>query len=65
MAQMRGPGQGTNRPGQAGSRPSLIPANPLPGWKALVQALVLLGIPLALLLLARIALRRLLPGLGY
>jgi hypothetical protein len=58
---------GFQRPGQPqpASRPSLIPAEPLPGWKALVQAALLLGIPLVLLLVARVILRKFFPGLGY
>ncbi len=43
----------------------LIPAHPLSGREALVQLLVLIGIPLALLLLARYVLRALFPSLGY
>ena len=69
-------GQGTPKPGGSprsgqtrgqgpGGRPSLIPANPLPGWMALVQVLVLLGIPLTLLLAARLFLHHFFPQLGY
>ncbi len=60
-------GYGPRPPGQPqpASRPGLVPANPLPGWKALVQAIVLLGIPLTLLLLAKLVLRKFFPGLGY
>ena len=57
----RPPGQG----GQGPSRPSLVPADPLPVWKALMQAALLLGIPVALLLVARVILRRFFPELGY
>jgi hypothetical protein len=60
---------GSQMPGQTPSsnpaRPLLIPSDPLPGWKALVQAIALLGIPIALLLLAKVVLRRFFPGLGY
>ena len=43
----------------------LIPAHPLSGREAAVQLVLLLGIPLALLLLARYVLRALFPSLGY
>lgn len=43
----------------------LIPANPLSGREALLQVVLLLGIPLILLLLARILLRQFFPSLGY
>ena len=46
-------------------RPSLEPADPLPGWKAIVQALLLVGIPLALLLIAKVILKTYYPELGY
>jgi len=46
-------------------RPSLTPQNPLPGRVALVQAIVLLGIPLTLLFVAKIILRKFFPQLGY
>jgi len=46
-------------------RPSLLPAVPLPGWKAAVQALLLLGIPLTLLFAAKLVLKRFFPELGY
>ena len=54
------PGQ----PSHAG-RPSLVPADPLPGWKAAVQALLLLGIPLTLLFAAKLVLRKYFPDFGY
>ena len=62
----RRPG-GANPPGQQAQagRPSLVPADPLPGWKAAFQALLLLGIPLALLLAAKLVLKRFFPELGY
>jgi len=62
----RRPG-GANPPGQhlPAGRPSLIPADPLPGWKAAVQALVLLGIPLTLLFVAKVVLKKFFPELGY
>lgn len=46
-------------------RPSLVPADPLPGWKAAIQALLLVGIPLTLLLAAKLILKRFFPELGY
>ena len=57
---------GAKPPGSnPGGRPSLIPADPLPGWKALVQTALLLGIPIGLLLLAKVILRTYFPELGY
>ncbi len=52
-------------PTQPIARPVLIPTNPLPGWKAILQALVLLGVPIALLLIAKVILRTFFPQLGY
>jgi hypothetical protein len=46
-------------------RQKLVPDNPLTGWQALIQTLFLLGIPLALLLLAKVVLRTFFPELGY
>ncbi|HEV8701616.1 MAG TPA: hypothetical protein VGV60_10140 [Candidatus Polarisedimenticolia bacterium] len=46
-------------------RPGLEPADPLPGWKAIVQSLMLIGIPLALLLIAKFVLKTYYPELGY
>lgn len=46
-------------------RPSLVPADPLPGWKAMLQALFLLGVPIALLWITRAILRVFFPELGY
>jgi hypothetical protein len=43
----------------------LIPANPLSAREALFQVVLLLGIPLILLLLARVLLRQFFPSLGY
>jgi 4-hydroxybenzoate polyprenyltransferase len=43
----------------------LIPANPLSVREALLQVVLLLGIPLVLLLLARFLLRQFFPSLGY
>ena len=43
----------------------LIPANPLSAGQALLQIALLMGIPLALLLLARFLLRTFFPALGY
>ena len=42
-----------------------MPADPLPGWKAAVQALLLVGIPLVLLVAAKLVLKRFFPELGY
>ncbi len=46
-------------------RRGLVPENPLPIWKAFVQVLILLGIPIGLLLVARTILRVYFPELGY
>jgi len=43
----------------------LIPQNPLSARTALIQVSLLIGIPLALLLLARYLLHRFFPSLGY
>ena len=56
---------GVQRQGSVSSRPSLVPKEPLSGWVALVQVLVMLGIPLALLILAKLVLRSFFPELGY
>jgi hypothetical protein len=58
---------GATPPGQQAptGRPSLVPADPLSGWKAMVQAVVLLGIPLTLLFAAKLVLKRFFPELGY
>ncbi len=67
MAKRDGRPGGATPPGQQsqGGRPSLIPADPLPGWKAAIQALALLGIPLTLLLAAKLVLKKFFPELGY
>jgi hypothetical protein len=67
MSKMNRQQGGARQPGQGqpSARPSLVPADPLPGWKALVQAALLLGIPLALLFLAKIVVRIFYPELGY
>jgi ACR3 family arsenite efflux pump ArsB len=57
--------QGGGGPAQPVGRPGLIPAESLPVWKALVQVFILLGIPIALLVIARFILRRYFPELGY
>jgi len=57
----------------ASSRPSepknvvsdLIPANPLSTRAAIFQIAILIGVPLALLLVARFVLRQFFPSLGY
>lgn len=63
----RRPQRGIQPPGtiQPVARPTLIPAESLPGWKAIVQALILLGIPIALLLIAKVILRTFFPQFGY
>jgi len=43
----------------------LIPQNPLSTRAAVIQVSLLIGVPLALLLLARYLLHRFLPSLGY
>jgi hypothetical protein len=43
----------------------LIPAHPLTAREAILQVVLLLGIPLVLLILARFALRQFFPSLGY
>jgi len=43
----------------------LIPATPLGAGQALIQIALLIGIPLALLSLARFLLRQFFPALGY
>ena len=67
MAKMNRRPSGANPPGQQpqGGRPTLIPADPLPGWKAAVQVVLLLGIPLTLLFVAKVVLKRFFPELGY
>jgi hypothetical protein len=61
------PAAGSRLPGRPApsGRPSLIPDNPLPVSRALIQALVLLGVPILLLLVGKILLRRFFPELGY
>ena len=63
----RRPVQGPRPPGspQPASRPGLVPANPMPLSLALLQVVLLLGVPIALLLLARPLLRTFFPELGY
>ena len=58
---------GATHPGHhaPAGRPGLVPADPLPGWKAVVQSLLLVGIPLALLLIAKVILKTYYPELGY
>ncbi len=52
-----------------GSRPAgrstLIPEKPLSGTTAILQVLLLLGLPIGLLFLAKLALRAFFPQLGY
>jgi hypothetical protein len=54
--------QGAGRKEPAGD---LVPANPLSAREAILQVVLLLGIPLVLLILARFALRQFFPSLGY
>lgn len=54
--------QGSQQPT---SRPSLVPEKPLSGRVAVVQAILLLGIPITLLFVAKIVLRKFFPQLGY
>jgi hypothetical protein len=49
----------------ASSRPPLEPADPITTQVALIQVVLLLGIPLGLLALAKVVLSRFFPGLGY
>jgi len=67
MAKMNRKMSGATPPGQhaQGGRPPLEPADPLPGWKAAVQAAFLVGIPLTLLFAAKLVLRKYFPELGY
>jgi hypothetical protein len=65
--EMTRPG-GSQRPTQAkgaAAKPSLVPTDPLPGWLAAVQVLILLGVPITLLLVARLVLHHYFPQLGY
>lgn len=57
-----GPSQGSPRKEPVAE---LIPANPLTTREAILQVVLLLGIPLVLLILARYALRQFFPSLGY
>ena len=67
MAKMnRGPGGASTSGGTAqGGRPSLVPSDPLSGKVALMQTVLLLGIPLAMLLAFKFVLKRFFPELGY
>lgn len=66
MPKMMPPQRGTRSAGTGPTgRPGLVPAEPMPVWKALVQVAVLLGIPLTLLVLAKLVLRHYFPELGY
>jgi len=47
------------------ARPSLEPANPLKGSTAFIQVIILLGLPIGLLLFAKVILRAFFPQLGY
>lgn len=66
MAQMqRSPRSGPPQGGAPTGRPGLVPPTSLALSTALLQVALLLGIPLALLLLARPVLRTYFPELGY
>ena len=56
---------GGQMPGKKEPAAELIPSQPLSGREALLQVVLLLGIPLVLLLLARFFLRQFFPSLGY
>ena len=59
--------EGRTRPGGGsgpGGRPPLEPADPLPRSTALIQVAILVGIPVALLLLAKLVLVRFFPGVA-
>ena len=47
------------------SRPPLEPLNPLPARTAVLQMVLLLGIPMGILLLMKVVLRTFFPQLGY
>lgn len=51
--------------GSGGGRPPLEPTDPLTVRTALIQATILLGLPLGLLLFAKVLLRAFFPDLGY
>jgi hypothetical protein len=61
----RGKGGSQQPPARKEPVGDLVPANPLSGREALLQVVLLLGIPLALLLVARLLLRQFFPSLGY
>lgn len=67
MADPKGQRQrgGAGNPARRETASELIPAHPLSAREAMIQLLLLIGIPLALLLLARYVLRALFPSLGY
>ena len=68
MAEAKGNrGKGGTPGGTARKEPGaeLVPANPLSAREALLQVVLLIGIPLVLLILARFALRQFFPSLGY
>ena len=48
-----------------GGRPALEPLDPLPLSTALVQVALLLGVPITLLLLAKVVLVRFFPGVAH
>jgi hypothetical protein len=62
--QQQGPTQSRPLPQPAG-RQGLVPAEPLSLRTALLQVAILLGIPLFLLVVARVILRTFFPELGY
>jgi len=64
MAQGQAKGRAGGGTG-SGGRPPLEPADPLQVSTALIQAAFLLGIPVVLLLLAKVVLTRFFPGVAY
>ncbi|MCI0567993.1 MAG: hypothetical protein L0170_07300 [Acidobacteria bacterium] len=61
----RGKGGSHQPPARKETVGDLVPSNPLSNRKALLQVVLLLGIPLVLLLLARLLLKQFFPSLGY
>ncbi|HEV8376506.1 MAG TPA: hypothetical protein VGR38_09795 [Candidatus Polarisedimenticolia bacterium] len=57
--------KGASQGGRKEPASELVPANPLSGRQALIQVALLIGIPLLLLLLAKVLLRQFFPSLGY
>ena len=57
--------RGPRSAGAGAGRPSLEPTEPLPLATAFIQVVVLLGVPIGLLLFAKVILRTFFPELGY